>query len=242
MNLEGGLAMGAQISSHFSSAVGRLAGFIPNLLSAIVILAVGILLSRLVGALARKLLARVGFDGFADRHLRLRAAAPRRSASALVGSAVFWLGTLLTVSMAANSLNLRTLSAGINGILAFIPRVVVACVIVGVAIAAARVLARFIGDVAGGTLAKGAQGAVIVLAVFMALDELGVSKTIVTTTFTAILGAAAVAAAIAFGVGNIGLARDYTHRLTSRRLERPPAPRREEIPASAVEPLEPTKH
>jgi hypothetical protein len=58
--------------------------------------------------------------------------------------------------------------------------------------------------------------AIATLAVFMALDELGVAQRIVMTTFSLLVGAAAVAAAIAFGIGNIGLAGELGRRWARR--------------------------
>ena len=52
------------------------------------------------------------------------------------------------------------------------------------------------------TLAKVAKGAVVIIAVFMALQQVGVAEEIVTTAFTLILGAVALAAGLAFGLGN----------------------------------------
>lgn len=230
-----------QARDYFASGLGRIVGFLPSLVSAIVIVAVGYLLSRLADGLVRRLLARAGFDRFAARHFP---ATGRRTASSIAGSTVFWLGILITASMAANSLGLGTLSAGINKVLGFIPNVLVAAVIIGIAIPIGRLLAGLVGGVTNRSLARAVQAAVLVFAVFMALDQLGVSRTIVTTTFTALLGAVAVAAAIAFGVGNIGMAREMTGRWVRRseaRRQAAVAPERE-APTTAEEIKEATKH
>lgn len=216
----GGQDMGEQIRNFFASGIGQVVAFLPNLLSAAIILAVGYLLSRLVGNLTYRLLGRAGFDSFVARRLHPRASAPGRSASRTVGSAVFWLGMLVTLSLTTRSLQLASLSAGLDNILGYVPRVIIAAIIVGVAIAVANVLADLIGDVTSSWVARGARVAVIALSVFMALDQLGIARNIVMTTFSAVVGAAAVAAAIAFGVGNIGFARDYTRRLEHRRSQR----------------------
>ena len=218
--------MGERIRDYFAGGVGRIAGFLPNLISAAVILAVGYVVSRLAGSLLRRLLARTRFDGFAARHFRRTDS--RRPASAIAGAAVFWLGMLITVSMASNSLGLYALSAGLNQILGFIPNVLVAAIIVGVAIPVSRVLASMISRGTGATVARAAQVAVIAFACFMALDQLGVSTTIVTTTFVALLGAVAVAAAIAFGIGSIPTARHFTERLVRRSESRVEAEAQEE--------------
>ena len=235
--------MGEQMRSYFGSGIGRVTGFLPNLLAAAVIAVVGYGLSRLAGSLCRRLVARVGFDGWAARHLHARAGESKRPASAVLGSVAFGVGLLITAALTADALQLRGLGAGLNRIVAFIPNVLAAGIILGVAVAVGNLLASLIGTVTSPTLAKAAKVSVIVLAVFMALDQLGVSHGVVLTMFTAFVGAIAIAAAVAFGVGNIGLARDFTQRLSERGRAKVEAAREGEAPVRVVEPTsEATKH
>lgn len=238
--------MGEQIRNYFATGLGQVVTFLPHLLSAVIILVVGYVLSRLVGSVVRRLLARAHFDGYVARRLHPKANAPGRPASTTVGSAVFWLGMLVTLSLTTRALQLAALSDGIDRILGYVPRVIVAAVIVGVAIAVANVLAELVSDVTNRWLARGARVAIITLSVFMALDELGIARNIVMTAFVAVMGAAAVAAAVAFGIGNIDLAREYTRRLERRgqrtaTLEKPTAPYYPPAePGSRIPPVEPT--
>ena len=62
------------------------------------------------------------------------------------------------------------------------------------------------------TVAKLAKGAVILISLFMALQQVGVAEEIVTAAFTLILGAAALAVGLAFGLGNRELAGEITRR------------------------------
>jgi hypothetical protein len=69
------------------------------------------------------------------------------------------------------------------------------------------------GQVAGvPILAKLAKSAVIVIAIFMALQQVGVAEEIVTSAFILILGAIALAAGLAFGLGNRELAGEITRK------------------------------
>ena len=73
----------------------------------------------------------------------------------------------------------------------------------------------------GPTLARVGKGGVIVLAVFMALQELGVASEIVTTAFALLFGAISLALALAFGLGNRDLAGEITREWWNRyRAER----------------------
>ncbi|MEN9799035.1 MAG: hypothetical protein RL653_2731 [Pseudomonadota bacterium] len=202
-----------QLRNYFFSALGQVTDYLPNLLSALLIFAVGYLVSRGVAALVRKGLGRTSFDGFIARRLHPRASTERTPASRTLGTGVFGFGMLVTLSLTAQALRLNSLAAGLNSVIAYIPRVLVAAIIVGVAVAVARFLADMVADVTNRWVANGVRTAVIALSVFMALDQLGVASNIVTTAFVGLVGAAAVAAAIAFGVGNIELAKDYSRRL-----------------------------
>ena len=78
------------------------------------------------------------------------------------------------------------------------------------------------GAVQGGpTLARIGRWMVVVLAVFMALQELGIASDIVTTAFAILFGAVALALALAFGLGNRELAGEVTREWYARyRAER----------------------
>jgi hypothetical protein len=235
-----------QVGSYLEAGLGRIVAFLPDLLSAAIVVVIGYVLSRLAGSGTRRLLARTRFDDFAARRLHRQAGGIKGSTSAAMGSVVFWLGLLITASIAANSLGLTALSSGINRILGYVPNLVVAAIILAVGAVVSRFLAGVIGASAGGVAARAAQVAVFVFAGFMALDQLGVARNIVTTTFVAILGAAAVAGAIAFGIGNISTAREHTQRWLRRgeanklaETLRPPPPG---PPIYSGEATESTKH
>jgi hypothetical protein len=73
------------------------------------------------------------------------------------------------------------------------------------------------GAVQGGpTLARVGRWGVVLLAVFMALQELGIATDIVTTAFAILFGAIALAMALAFGLGNRELAGEVTREWYGR--------------------------
>src|SRR4051812_6731943 len=98
--------MGERIRIFFADGIGRITAFLPNLVSAILILAVGYGLSRLLAVVADRVLSRAGFDRFIARRVHHRAA--EHSPSHTVGAVVFWLGMLTTLSLTANTLGLVT--------------------------------------------------------------------------------------------------------------------------------------
>ena len=129
----------------------------------------------------------------------------------VLASLVFWLVMFAVILIAANALGLQSLANVFSELVSYIPSVIAAVVIVIVGI----LLGEFVGGLitasagalhGGPTLARVGRGGVIVIAVFMALQQLGVAPNIVTTAFAILFGAVAFALAIAFGLGNRDLA------------------------------------
>jgi hypothetical protein len=85
------------------------------------------------------------------------------------------------------------------------------------------------------TVARVAKAAVVLIAVFLAAQQLGVAEDIVVTLVTLTLGAVALATGLAFGLGNRELAGEITRRWyeQGRRRVRAPAPL---APAAGEEP------
>src|SRR4029078_11715328 len=102
-------------------------------------------------------------------------------------------------------------------ILLFIPTPIAAIVIVILGMIMGEFVRGLILASAGGvagvpTVAKIAKSAVGLIAIFMALQQVGVAEEIVTAAFTLILGAVALAVGLAFGLGNRDLAGEITRR------------------------------
>jgi vacuolar-type H+-ATPase subunit I/STV1 len=123
--------------------------------------------------------------------------------------------------VAANALGLQSLANVFSELVSYIPSVIASIVIMIVGI----VLGSFVGGLimasAGGlhggpTLARVGKGGVVMLAIFMALQELGVATEIVTTAFAILFGALALAVSLAFGLGNRELAGEVTRNWYKR--------------------------
>jgi hypothetical protein len=87
------------------------------------------------------------------------------------------------------------------------------------------VLASAGGLPGGVNLARAAKGAIILLAVFMALEQLDIAQDIVLVFFIAVVGAAALAGGIAFGLGGKEVASEVTRDWYERNRRRPEAQR-----------------
>lgn len=194
--------------------------FLPSLFGAILILLVGLIVAKLLEKATDALLERLHFDQALDRGGVNRALArtgTRLDPSSLVARLVFWTVALIAILMASNALGLTAVSAMFHSLISYIPNVIVAVLVViaGMVIGefVKDVIAAAMGGVAGfSVFGKAAKGAIVALALFMALDQLRVAPDIVRTAFTLLLGAAALAAGLAFGLGCRDLAGEYMRR------------------------------
>jgi hypothetical protein len=128
---------------------------------------------------------------------------------------VFWLVMFAVILVAANALGLESLANVFSELVSYIPSVIAAIVIILVGI----VLGGFVGGLiaasagalhGGRALARVGRGGVILLAIFMALQQLGIANEIVVTAFAILFGAVALALALSFGLGNRELAGEVT--------------------------------
>jgi len=198
----------------------QVADYVPALLGALVILFAGYLLAKLIERGADRLLARMGLNRWLERGGVLDAVERtgwRRAPSRLIGTIVFWFVMFSVILLAANALGLSSLATVFTQLVSYIPSVIAAVVIILVGIVLGEFVDGLIMASAGGihggpTLARVGRGGVIVLAIFMAMQELGVATEIVTIAFAIVFGALALAFALSFGMGNRDLAGEVTRR------------------------------
>ena len=194
--------------------------FLPDLLAAIAILLLGWLVASLLQKATDVLLEKARFDDALARggvHQALERTGTSLDPSGVVAKLVFWIVILVAVLMAANALGLTAVADMFEQLVTYIPNVIVAVLILTLGMVLGEfvrdLVAASMGSVGGGmAVARLAKIAVITLAVFMALDQLQIADQIVSTAFTLLLGALALAAGLAFGLGNRDLAGEYTRR------------------------------
>ncbi len=188
--------------------------FVPALFGAAAVLVAGYLLAKLVQKGAARLLKRAHLNDML-RKGGVLAAERALNPTRVIANLLFWLVMFTVMLVAANALGLDSLAQVFSELVSYIPSVIAALVIVLVGI----VLGDFVEGIimastraihGGPTLARTGKGGVILLAVFMALQELGVATEIVTTAFAIIFGAVALALALSFGLGNRELAGEIT--------------------------------
>ena len=202
----------------------RIATFVPKLVGFLLILIIGWFIAKALSKLVDKLLERVGFDRWVERGV-LKTSLERShvDASDVMGVIVFWTVFLLVLQLAFGVFGPNPISDLLRGLIAYLPNVFVAALIVVIAAALAKVvtdlLTAVLGAVSGGDwIARGAGLAVLILGIFAALNQLKIAPAIVNGLYYAILAIIVGSAIVAIGGGGIETMKSYWQR-TSRSLE-----------------------
>ena len=195
--------------------------FAPKLLGFFVILLIGYLIAKALSKVTNALFERVGFDGLVERGSMKQAFEKSKTdPSDVIDVVVFWLVFLIALQLAFGIWGPNPISDLLEGLITYLPNVIVAVVILVIAAVLAKVLTDVLeptlGAVRGGSaIAKGAGIAVLAVGLFAALDQLQVAPNIVNGLFYALLVMAVGIAVVAFGVGGIPIARKYLERWTA---------------------------
>jgi len=212
------------IQSGLSEAWERIATFVPKFLGFLAILLIGYIIAKLLAGLVDRLLERVGFDGWVERGaLKTALERSRFDASDILSVVTFWAIFLIALQLAFGVFGPNPVSDLIEGVIAYLPNLFVAVVILVIVSALAKVvtdlLSAALGTVTGGEwIARGAGVAILVIGIFAALNQLQIAPAIVNGLFYALLAIIVGVAIVAFGVGGIQTARGYWERV-SRRAE-----------------------
>lgn len=222
-----------RLQTSFSEVFGEL---IPALLGALIIVFAGYLLAKVLERLVDRGLRRIGFNNMLARGGVLEAverSGAHVNPTRVLANLVFWLAMFAVILVAANALGLQSLASVFGELVSYIPSVIAAIVIILVGIVLGQFVGGLIGASAGAlhggrALARIGSGGIILLAIFMALQELGIATEIVTTAFAILFGAIALALALAFGLGSRELAGEIMREwYENYRRERDDAARRE---------------
>src|ERR671916_227723 len=211
------------ILQSLQNTLDKFLEYIPQLIGAIIILVIGYIVARILQTVVARVLQAIGFDRWME-HGGIKQffdrAQTRETPATVLGRLVFWLVFIIAITMAADALGIRQVSEVLGQLIAYIPSIIAAILILVLAALLANFLAGIVRGATGSDLLSNiARYAIIVYAAFAAITELGIAVQLTAPTFLIILGAVALAAAIAFGFGAQGVARDIVEKAYERRDE-----------------------
>lgn len=213
---------GEAIFSALGNALDLVLTFIPKLLGFVVILLVGWLIASAMSKAVTFLLRKIGFDRLSERiglsRLEQRMGV-HMDAAGVLGKIVYWFLFLIFLVPAVDVLGLTSVSGILNTLIAYIPNVFVAILVLFLGTLAATFVADIVRGAAASTnignaslFASIARFAIIGFAALIALEQLQIAPTLLNELFGGIVAALAIATGLAFGLGGQDTARKYLNR------------------------------
>jgi hypothetical protein len=203
--------------------------FVPQLVAASIIFAGGLVISLVARRVVERLLVWLRFDRLSRRtgasEMLRKAEMP--TAEVIIGKMVFWIVWIGFIVSAVDTLQLRPFQGLVDEFFRFVPRFLVALLVLSLAFLAANFLWRATllssvnAGLPGARLLSGALRAlVIAIGTVMALEQLGLGTAVVLTAFAITFGALMLGLAIAFGLGGRDAAKQLLEEQFRAKTER----------------------
>ncbi len=228
------------LEAGLESAWDAIITFVPKFLGFLLILGIGFFVAKAIEKLLDRILERVGFDRVVERGgLRTMLSRSSLDASSILARIVFYIAFLIVLQLAFSVFGSNPVTDLLDGIIAFLPKLFVAVLIVVITAAVATGVKTLLESLLsafsyGRTLALIAAAAIWVVGVSAALNQIEVAPEIVNGLFYAMLALLVGIGIVAIGGGGIQPMRERWQRALTRIDQE--APRlREETRAGADE-------
>ncbi|WP_198008189.1 mechanosensitive ion channel [Bacillus sp. SG-1] len=194
---------------------------LPNIAVAIVLILVGLWAGRMAGKWTTNFLDQLSINSLMS-NMKVGSWKPGESTDSLtitkiLGYIVHFVVALLFIVEALQIVELEFLVTLATGVFAYIPSVIAAIVILAVGLYLGNIAKKVLTSILNGNnknvLAAVAKYAIIIMAFFMALDQLGIAQSIVNSAFILVLGGVALAFGLSFGLGGREFASNYLSKM-----------------------------
>ncbi len=202
------------------------ASFVPNLVIAIVILAIGWILAVLVEKLVEHLFKALKVDvalksaGLEDV---VKRAGHNLNSGLFVGALVKWFIIVVFLMSSFDVLGLAQFTVFLRQVVGYLPQVIVAVLILMVAMVVGNTMERIVIASSKATNVRSAEmlghvtrWAIWIFAILTALFNLGIAPSIIQTVITAVFAGAALAIGLSFGLGG----KDYAQKILEKTMKR----------------------
>src|SRR5258708_6398845 len=172
------------VSQSFQNLLDTVVHSIPKILVFLVILVVGWIVAKVLARIVDMILRRIKFDHFVERGVVGQALARSNTdATSLIAKIVYYAILLVTLQMAFGVWGPNPISTMLNAVVAWLPKAIVAIIIIVIASAIARVVKDLINGAIGGLsygpfLAGAASTITIALGVIAAVNQVGIATAI----------------------------------------------------------------
>ncbi|PSL31062.1 putative transporter (transmembrane protein) [Planomicrobium soli] len=202
------------IAQPITAMLNQVLNMIPNIFVGVILILVGVAIGKFVGELLTSLLKGTGIDNVSQYlNTGSKSKTPSFDLANIVGKVVQTLIIIFFTVEALNVLQLDVLNNIGESVISYLPNILSALIILGLGLVGGNLLGNYVNQASGNRI-MGAivKYAVMIIAVFMTLDQLNFATSIVNTAFLFIIAGLSVAFAVAFGIGG----RDFAKRQLER--------------------------
>lgn len=206
------------------------AAFVPNLLTALLLIILGFIVAWFIKLLITRLLKVLQLDVLAEKSgmtTALRNMRILETLSGLIGRISYWVVVLVFFTMAFHALKTPAVEEFLARFFLYLPNVFVAVTVivigylVGNFLGRATLIASVNADLPiASFLSRFVKITIFILAASMALELLGIGKDTVIVAFAIVFGGIVLALAIAFGLGAQDVAKEYLEKKLKERDEK----------------------
>lgn len=216
-----------------SEFVRRFVNFIPNIIVMFLIILIGVILSNLIKFILIRLLGLIKFDGIAEQWGISKALAKGgviSPPSRIVASVSYWGIFLIFFLMGFIALDVAPINDLVSDLLSYLPIIIAAAIMVifGFIIGdfierAVLVAAGNAGIVHADLIGKGVKLLIVLMAISMALDQLGIARGTIIAAFSISFGGIVFAISLAFGLGAKDMAKEFLEKRLKKEIKTPAA-------------------
>jgi len=206
----------------FERLFEKIVQFLPNLLTSVLILIVGIAVAGLV----RKVFSRLFHALHIDKHLErigltesLHKGGIKESVSTIIAKGIGWLTLFVFIIMSLRALDVPSVEQLLERFFLYLPNIFVATLVLLFGYMLSNFLGRaaLIASVNAGLKVSGMVGklvrlTVFLLAVTMSLEQLGIGSGSIIIAFAIVFGGIILALSLAFGLGGREIAKEYLEK------------------------------
>ncbi|OIN61138.1 mechanosensitive ion channel family protein [Arsenicibacter rosenii] len=194
------------------SFVNSVFSFFPRLIGSAVVLILGFGLARLFSRLALRVLSRIGLDKLGERLNEvqfIRQLQTEIKLSEVISKIIYYFVLLIFITASTETLGVEAISKMIQSLVAFIPRLIAAAIMLQIGIMVADALKKAVTTLAASFNIPSARNLgtvvfafVLLVVIISALSQAGINTTLLESSFNLLIGGAIFAFALGYGLSS----------------------------------------
>lgn len=206
----------------FHRLLERLLQFLPDIFIALLVLTVGVVLGKVLKSLSLRIFRAIRLDRISEKSgavEMMQKGGVKEPVSQILARTVGWVTIISFSILSLRMLNVPTIESILERFILYLPNIFVAVIILFLGYflgnffgRAALIAAVNAGFILSSLVGKSVKLTIFLLAVTMALEQLGIGRDTITIAFAIIFGGIVFALSLAFGLGGKDIAREYLEK------------------------------